>query len=78
METSPKSDFIWTCLFDYTCFTHKIKAFLFFEALQLPTQADGLAFDGDGVHILADAQDSRKCGVFRTQFAAVTPVFQIP
>ena len=35
--------------------------------LQLPAQADGLAFDGDGVHILADAQDSRKCGVFSAE-----------
>ena len=69
---------IWTCLFGFACFTHKIKAFLFFEALQLSAQADGLALDGDGIHILADAQDSRKCGVFRPQFAAVTPVFQIP
>lgn len=36
-----------------------------------PAQADGLALDGDGVHILADAQDSRKCGVFGAELDVV-------
>lgn len=32
-----------------------------YNFLHRPT---ALRFDGDGVHILADAQDSRKCGIF--------------
>ena len=66
--------FIWLYLF----YTQNQGVFVFWGFLQFAAQADGFAFDGDGVHILADAQDNRKCGVFRTQFAAVTPVFQIP